>query len=370
MHPQLRVAQVMAGAAEGGAETAFEDMCIACHEAGVPQIVVIRSNSPRRLKRLQDAGLSVHILPFGGPLDIYTPFALRRIFAQFRPRIVQTWMSRAAQKTPASSDHSYLKVSRLGGYYKLKYFASTDYFTTITPDIRDYLIREGVPVDKVRHINNFADVDRLQHPVSRAALDTPDDAFVVLTLARYHSSKALDVLIRAATDLPRVHVWLAGSGPLERELKELAHTLGLEKRIHFLGWRSDRADLMQESDVCALPSRYEPFGTTFVQAWAQGIPLVCARADGPRQFVRHGEDGLLFDIDDVAGLRACLVRLMDEPDVAERLVAAGKARYEGEFMQAKTVQSYLDFYAAILERENMLHERLATTDVSKRTAQI
>ena len=94
----MDILHIMAGAAHGGAETACIDMVLAMHESGQRVGLVTRTN-PRN-QRLIDAGIPVYTLPFGGAIDIYTPFALKRIFKQFRPQIVQTWMSRAAAKTP------------------------------------------------------------------------------------------------------------------------------------------------------------------------------------------------------------------------------------------------------------------------------
>lgn len=131
----MKILHVMAGGAHGGAETACIDMVLAMHEAGQDVTLVTRKN-PRN-ERLTAAGIPVHTLPFGGAVDIFTPFMLGRIIKRFKPAIVQTWMSRAAAKTrrwsPSSGIPPYKVVSRLGGYYALKYFKNTDHFTTITP---------------------------------------------------------------------------------------------------------------------------------------------------------------------------------------------------------------------------------------------
>lgn len=340
----MRVMQVMAGADRGGAETAFVDMCLALHENGVNQLVVTRPND-LRVPQLQQAGLKVKCLPFGGKIDVYTSWRMKQIAAKYKPDIVQTWMARASWKTPKGP---YKVVSRLGGYYNLKYFGQTDVFTTITPDIREYLIKQGIAPESVRHINNFAETEIAHQPINREALDTPEDATVLLALGRLHTSKALDVLIKAVVDLPNVHVWIAGEGDLRNELEQVALDCGIDDRIHFLGWRSDRAALLQAADICVFPSRYEPFGTVFVQAWANHVPVICSRADGPRQFVRDNDDGLLFDIDDVAGLNQSIKRLSADRLLQDKLIANGYERYQNEFTKEKTVAAYLSLYRELL----------------------
>ncbi len=346
--------QIMAGAAVGGAEAAFEDLCIAFHEQGISQKLVLRSSNKDRVKKLRAAGLDVETLPFGAGLDIYTPWKLKKIIAEYKPQIVQTWMSRAAQKTPPSgTPKSYLKVSRLGGYYGMKYFRTTDYFVTNTDDIKSYLLKNGIEEDHVRYINNFAELEPVETPINRKDMATPEDAFVVLCLARYHHVKGLDILIRAATDIKNCHIWLAGQGPLEQDLRKLAEGLGIKDRIHFLGWRNDRAALLKASDVCAVPSRFEPFGNSFAQAWAAKTPLICSTAQGPAQYVRNGEDALVFTIDDVEELKKAIETLMNNPKLGEKLSEAGFKRFEGEFSKEKTVNAYLSYYREILTREGI-----------------
>ena len=353
----MKILQVMAGAQHGGAETAFVDMCMALHEAGEQVEVVTRPN-PLRVTQMEKAGLKIHELRFGGVLDIATPLRMKKIIAAFQPHIVQTWMSRAAQKTPAwKADMGiprYLVVSRLGGYYKVGHFRHSDYFTTITPAIRQFLIDEDIAPDRVRHINNFAETEEADRSVRRASLQTPEDAQVLLALSRLHNSKALDVVIDALPELPGVYFWIAGEGPLRAKLEKRAKDSGVADRVRFLGWREDRATLLQAADICVFPSRYEPFGTVFVQAWAQKTPLIVAGADGPKQFVRDGEDGLIFPVDDVAAFAGAVRRLTDDPGLAARMVEKGYRRYINEFTKEQTVAAYLSFYHDILQRERLV----------------
>jgi len=355
----MKILQVMAGAERGGAETAFVDMCLALDEAGEDIEVVTRADDIR-VPRLEKAGIKVHILPFGGRWDVYTPWRLAKIIKKFQPHIVQTWMSRAAAFTPSWNAFMkiprYLITSRLGGYYKLKYFKSADYFTTITPDIKRHLVDLGIHENKISHINNFAETEINESPnatINRAEMETPDDAPLLLALGRLHESKAFDTLIQAVAELPGVHLWIAGEGPERANLERQIRRLGVEHRVKFLGWRQDRAALFQACDIFVFPSRYEPFGTVFVQAWAQKKPLIASAADGARQFVREGEDGLLFPIDDMESLKVSIKLLIDNENLQKRLVENGYARYLAEFTKEKSVSEYLNFYHEIRALEGL-----------------
>ncbi|MCB1555700.1 MAG: glycosyltransferase [Alphaproteobacteria bacterium] len=342
----MKILQIMAGGAHGGAETAFIDTCLALQEAGEEIIVATRRN-PRN-ERLNKAGIPVFVLPFGGGMDVYTPWRLTRIIRKTRPDLVQSWMGRAAAKIPA--DHAGVPVlSRLGNQYKMKNFARSDYFLAITPMIRDYLIANGIAPERVRHINNFAETELDPIPLNRANFDTPERAPLLIALGRLHEAKAFDTLLKALAKVPEAYLWIAGEGPDRGILESLRNELDLKDRVRFLGWRNDRAALLKTADLCVFPSREEAFGTVFVQAWAQRTPLIASMADGPRQFVRDGEDGILFPIDDVDSLAQAIRTALDNPSLRENLVENGYRRYEREFTKAACVKVYQEYYHDIVQ---------------------
>ena len=225
-----------------------------------------------------------------------------------------------------------------------------DYFVSITPDLKRHIEETGgIEPHKVRHINNFAETEDNVVPVTRESLETPKDATVILTLARLHESKALDVAIRALESLPNVYLWLAGEGPLRTELEALARDAGVEERVRFLGWRSDRAALLQAADICAFISRIEPFGTVFAQSWANETPVIVSDADGPSQFCRDGEDSLIVPKEDVSAFVEAVRKLQASPELKEKLIQNGLKRYRGEFTKEQSVQAYLDYYREVLK---------------------
>lgn len=359
----MKILEVLAGAQEGGAETAFVDTCLALREAGQDIVVATRAND-LRVGRLRTAGIAVHTLPFGGRLDIYTPFMLKQLIIKEKPDIVQTWMSRAAQKTPAWHPRMgiprYLVVARLGGYYKIRNFKSAQYFTTITPDLRRYVIDKGIEEHRIQVVHNFAETERNFTPLSRADFGIKPLEKIGICLGRLHTSKALDIAIRSVVDISDFHLLIAGEGPERPALEDLIKTLGLEGRVHLLGWRSDRAALLDLADLCLFPSRYEPFGTVFVQAWAAGAPLITTDSHGPRQFVRDGEDGLLVPVDDVAAMTTAIRRVLFDPVLAQKMAENGRLRYEEGFTQQRTIAAYLRFFEDCRRREGLLKTNTGT----------
>lgn len=217
----LRVVQAMAGARHGGAEAFFNRLVVALHKAGLDQRVMIRRNSVRA-EALRAGGVEPIQAPFAKHFDWRTRWAFKRLIKRYRPHIVLTWMNRA---TSACPEGDFVHAARLGGYYSLKYYRRCDHLIGNTHDIVDYLVRAGWPAERVHYLPNFVD-DTPAPPIERSRFDTPDDAPVALGLGRLHVNKGFDTLLRAAAKVPGLYVWLAGAGPQERELRELARRLG------------------------------------------------------------------------------------------------------------------------------------------------
>lgn len=340
----MRILSLLAGAPNGGAETFFVTLSTALAAAGEDSRAVIRPNPPRR-GALEAGRVPVTEAPFGGWFDMKTAAVLRREVQAFRPEVVLSYMSRASWWMPAEAP---VKAARLGGFYDLKYFRKCDHLICITEGIRRHVVAQGWPEDRCSVIANFAEADE-SPAADRAALGVPDGATVVFTPSRLHKVKGFDVLMRAVAGLPQVYLWIAGSGPEEAALRRLAAELDIAERVAFLGWRRDTGAFFRSCDIVAFPSTHEPFGTVTLEAWAYGKPLVASDADGPAEFVRDGEDGLLVPRGQPAPLRDALIRVMEELGLAGRLVAAGSERHREAFTQAACVANYQALFRRLIE---------------------
>ena len=338
----MRLMQVLAGGRHGGAETFYVNLVRHLHDAEVEQLPVVRG-WPERMAALRDAGLNPVAVPFRGGLDRLTPWRLRRLETRWTPDVVMTWMSRASgamrtRRTP--------HVARVGHYYKYKYFRHCDALIAIAPGIADHFADLGFPRARIHVVPNYTDHQPLP-PQPRDAFDTPAEAPHILALGRLHRNKGFDLLLSALTELPNAHVWFVGDGPERDPLARQAHTLGVADRIRFLGWRTDVSALIQASDVVAMPSRHEGFGTVILEAWAHGVPLVAAASQGPRDVVTDGRTGLLVPVDDTNALTGALRRVLEEPTLAHDLVAAAGAEYRTRYARGAVIEQYVETMSAI-----------------------
>jgi len=338
----MRVMQVMAGAAHGGAEAFFTRLAPALDRAGIAQQLVIRRHAERAAV-LRAAGLTALEFAFGGPLDFVTGHRLNAAIKRFQPDIVLSWMNRATQFCPIGR---HVHAARLGGYYTLANYRRCDHLIGNTRDICDYLIDAGWPRARTWYLPNFVDAAAAP-PVARASLDTPDGAPLVLALGRLHENKAFDVLLDALAQAPGTYLWLAGAGPQGDALLAQAARLGIGERVRFLGWRDDPAALLAACDALICSSRHEPLGNIVIEAWAQDRPVIATRSQGPSALIDDGVSGILTPLDDAAALGAAIRRVTGSLDLSGTLVIGGRTAYEAGFTEEIVVSRYLEFFASV-----------------------
>jgi glycosyltransferase involved in cell wall biosynthesis len=335
----MRILHVMASRANGGAETYATDMIESLNACGVRQLAVFARPS-LNYDRLAAARVPLAPQVLDVPLGAWQRRRLRSVIADFRPTLVHCWMRRAASLLPWLEQPA---VGWFGGYYDPKHFTRCSAFVGVTPDIVAHIIAAGIAAERVHHVPTFPTLDDAPR-VDRALFATPEGAPLLVTLSRLHAKKGLDVLLEALAELPQCIAWLAGDGPLEHELRAAAVRLGVSERVRFLGWRTDRGALLRAADVCVLPSRWEPFGTVMLEAWAAGVPLVAAASQGPSAYVKDGINGLLVPVDDPAALSRAIACVLEDPALKARLIAAGMRDYQKAFTREAVTERMIGLY--------------------------
>ena len=139
--------------------------------------------------------------------------------------------------------------------------------------------------------------------------------------------------------------------PTPRERFEAAHELRFwRRRCRFRGVvDEDRLqDFYRSCTVFVAPSLYESFGLVYLEAMRWGKPVIGCRAGGIPEVVRDGETGLLVPPDDPVGLEAAITRLLDDPELRQRLGERAREALATEFSSRRMAERTAAFYAGVL----------------------
>jgi glycosyltransferase involved in cell wall biosynthesis len=331
------IGQIMAGAAQGGAELFFERMSIALARDNIV-LPLIRAE-PARLARLREAGLAPQTFRFGGRLDPFTRPRLRMALTHPKADVAIAWMSRAAQHLPRRVCPT---IGRLGGYYDLKYFRNCQHLVGNTRGIVAYLTAHGIASDHAHYLPNFVTDFAGVEPADRAALGVPDHAPLILALGRLHRVKGFDTLIAAMAHLPDTYCLIAGEGPERAALTALIDRLDIGHRVKLIGWRQDTGPLLKSADLFVSASRHEPLGNMVLEAFSAQTPVLATDAEGPSEVIRDGIDGILVPRDNPQALAAAAARLLGDVTLRVRLALAARQRFADEFSEATVLAAWME----------------------------
>lgn len=150
--------------------------------------------------------------------------------------------------------------------------------------------------------------------------DMVPDTFLVGSLAELHHTKGFDIALRAVNKTPsRVHFAILGTGQSQKELRELATTLGIKDRVHFLGYIEDARQYLKAFDILTLTSRTEGLPYMILEAGLASLPVVATNVGGIPEVIKDKENGFLFPTEDHKMLATLLNKLIESPEERKKL---------------------------------------------------
>jgi glycosyltransferase involved in cell wall biosynthesis len=160
----------------------------------------------------------------------------------------------------------------------------------------------------------------------------------------------LRALAMARASVPETTLDVAGRGPLEPALKELARGLGLEGAVRFLGFVSPVQDAIERAAIVVVPSLGEGFGMVALEAMERGRPVIASAVGGLPEIVADGETGLVVPAGDADALAEAIAALAGDLERAAAMGRAGRERALAEFTPERCAERIEELYVAALAR--------------------
>jgi glycosyltransferase involved in cell wall biosynthesis len=207
----------------------------------------------------------------------------------------------------------------------------------------------GLETRPIHVINNGVDLD-VFHPRE----DWPADDGYVLFVGRLVAQKGLEYLLRAfyyvLQKFPDIRLKIVGEGELGEQLKRLCmHLMIPSQQVDFLypsHWltRQELAELYQGARVVVVPSIYEPFGMTAIEALACQRPVVASRTGGLMETIKHNVNGFLTEPRDELDLAQWIMTLLSDPELRNRFGEEGRRRLRTEYTWPRIAQRVIQLY--------------------------
>jgi len=237
--------------------------------------------------------------------------------------------------------------SALNGWGERRAFRNARHVVAASSTVRRELVElVGLPESKVDVVLNGVDTSQFRPgDADRAALGLPEGVPLGLFTGDIRTGrKNLDTVLMALAKVPDMH--LAVVGRLEGSpFPEMARRLDIERRVHFLDFRTDVADIMRACDLFVFPSRYEACALVLLEALASGLPVVTAETTGGAEVVTDDCGIRIPDTEDAVALAGALSQMVSSAEGRQAMAAAARKQ-----ALRFTWDAIADQYLAIYER--------------------
>lgn len=369
---EKRLAFLITGLGYGGAEIQLLRLATEMRNRGW-EVLVVSMLSPSGLTRnFEHEGIalaSLHMVR--GIADPRGPLRLLALLREFRPDVLHSHMVHAnllarvirlVHQVPVliSTAHSIHEGARWRALAIRITDSLCDLTTSVSLAAVDRYRRERLaPEHKLLRMPNGVDMERFDtDPKTRTrvrrALDV-ERSFVWLAVGRFTAAKDHPTLFRAFSRLTRRHpdvvLIVAGDGPLRSKYLEILRQLDLLERVHFLGFRSDVADLMNAADAYVMSSAWEGLPMVLLEAASAGLPIIATDVGGNGEIVEQGSTGYLAPPNDPAALAAAMERLLELPAIQrQRLGCEARRQAARRYGLDRVVDQWEMLYHGLLER--------------------
>ncbi|MFH0854304.1 MAG: glycosyltransferase family 4 protein [bacterium] len=181
---------------------------------------------------------------------------------------------------------------------------------------------------------------------------------ILLTIGRLVKRKGQDMVIKALPKVlekfPEMRYIIAGDGFDRKYLENLSKKCGIEKNVKFLGEISDeqKFELYADCDIFIMPSRdidgdVEGFGIVYLEAALYEKPAIAGKSGGTAEAVLDGQTGVLVNPESIDEIRDAIIKLLANPDLANKFGVQGRKRVLSEFTLERQAEKIRKLYEII-----------------------
>ncbi|HEY8962154.1 MAG TPA: glycosyltransferase family 4 protein [Luteolibacter sp.] len=253
------------------------------------------------------------------------------------------------------SVHQFAPWTGWRGWLYGRWVASHDRVLPVSHPAKQWLIdRYRVDPGKlIVHHNTVEDRPFLESKTdARLSLGVEPDAFLIATVGRLVDNKHVDLLVDTVAklhpDFPRMRLSIVGKGPERDALARRIARLGAEDYIRIEGYVENLATIYRAADVHVSMGSAETFSLVTLEAMSQASAAIACVPNGVSDVIEEGLTGYLIPAKDGEALADRLVRLAGTPGLAERMGAAGRARYLEHFHISRHAGRLAKIYDSLL----------------------
>ncbi len=322
-------------------------------------IIACPSQSPLA-ERAKATGLKVLPVQMRGEWDFLAVHKLKKIIRKYSIRIAHLHSPHAhalGLLAARSAGNCKVVLSRRVDFHirknilsRVKY-SNVDNIIAISERVKEVLVTDGLPKEKVDVVYSGIDIKRFQNVKSNyliSELGLNKDKLCIGNIAALAWHKDHRTLLEAARivvdEFPRVTFLIVGDGPLRREIEILIKKLNLEEDVKLFGFREDIPEILSVLDLFVLSSTWEGLGTSLLDAFASRVPVIATNVGGIPEIVKDRVNGILVPPKNPSALAGAIISLLENRDFACQIAEEGFRLVKEKFSVDRMVEETRKIY--------------------------
>ena len=350
------VVQIRASRTFRGTEKYIGDLCRELAVRGYSPAAITLPSGPL-VSLVGQMGMPVFELPIRGDVNPFTPFLIAGALRKCGAELVNTHGSHGSCLCNLGA--------RLAGIPSVHTVHGPDnkyagmpaaHLIAISEHVRQHLIRQGVSQKRISVVRNGVDVHKFVPQEAagfRAEMGLSADWFCFSVVAMFEKYKGLSFLLETfrtvADKAPNARLLIAGSGPLEADLRLQVERLNLSHFVRFLGFCEDVRPVISASDCLVLPSECEGLGLVLLEAMASGRPVIATDSGGPKEIVDEGVTGMIVPVNDIEKMRNAMLYALRNLDWTREAGTAAREYVVSERSVEREVDEIEEVYCKVLK---------------------
>jgi N-acetyl-alpha-D-glucosaminyl L-malate synthase BshA len=230
----------------------------------------------------------------------------------------------------------------------------SDAVTCVSESLKKDTLRLFNIKKDIKVVTNFIDLDKHNHEFAdcQRSLLAGDDEKIITHISNFRAVKRIPDIIKIFNNIQKVipsKLLMIGEGPEKKDAKKLAHKLGLQDNVVFLGNSYEIDRILCYSDLFILPSETESFGLSALEAMASGVPVISTNSGGLPEVNVQGISGYLSNVGDIKDMSKNAIHILSDKERLQEFKA--NARKEAQkFDLHQIVPQYEAIYEETMSR--------------------
>lgn len=354
----------------GGAETVFISLLRELQQSDSRNLVVLRGEG-WVADQVRRVGIEPLFIDSKGSFNIGYVLAMRKLVRKERVDLIHghllgsnvygALLSILTRLPMVATFHGSVDVASRERFLRAKFLLigwGASAIVCVSRTLQEDLARRSpLPSRKLKLIYNGVDPSQFQKAPAvglRTEIGVSAEATLVVSIGNIRPAKGYEYLVDAAIQMagsdPSVHFVVVGHqrASLFAQLEEQASQAATEPNIHWLGFRQDVNDILQQADIFLLPSISEGFSISTVEAMMAEVPIIATRSGGPEEILSDLETGLLVPAKEPKAIVDAIHRLRDA-ELKSRLVRNARNEAMNRFSLDSMLSAYTDLYKQLIQ---------------------